>query len=72
MNHVSEIAPKSSVMLCTSLCVSSGFLASFFSPYILVFVGNVVGEAAAAPFVPYALMLAGIAALCLFLYGRKR
>ena len=72
MNHVNEIAPESSVMVCTSLCISSGFLAAFFSPYILAFVGNVVGQAAAAPFVPYAIMLAGIAVLCFFLYGKEK
>ena len=72
MNLVTEIAPKSSVMLCTSIAISSGFLASFFSPYVLSWVGRVVGEAAAAPFVPYALMMAGIAALCFFLYGRRK
>ena len=72
MNHVNEIAPESSVMVCTSLCISSGFLASFFSPYILAFVGNVVGQAAAAPFIPYAIMLAGIAVLCFFLYGKQK
>ena len=70
MNHVNEVAPKSVVMLSTSLCISSGFLAGFFSPYVLAFVGNVVGEEAAAPFVPYALLLAGIAVLCFFLFGR--
>jgi len=71
MNLVAEIAPKSSVMLCTSVAISSGFLAGFFSPYVLLWVGRIVGEAAAAPFIPYAILMAGIAALCLFLYGRE-
>lgn len=72
MNLVTEMAPKSSVMLCTSIAISSGFLAAFFSPYVLSWVGRVVGEAAAAPFVPYAILMAGIAALCFVLYGRKK
>ena len=72
MNLVTDIAPKSSVMLCTSLAISSGFLASFFSPYVLSWVGRVVGDAAAAPFVPYAILMAGIAVLCFFLYGRRK
>jgi uncharacterized membrane protein required for colicin V production len=72
MNLVTEIAPKSSVMLCTSIAISSGFIASFFSPYVLSWVGRVVGESAAAPFVPYALLMAGMAVLCFFLYGRRK
>lgn len=72
MNRVTDVSPKSSVMLCTSLCISSGFLASFFSAYILSFVGRVVGEAAAAPFIPYAILCAGIAVLCFFLYGKEK
>ena len=72
MNRVTDVSPKSSVMLCTSLCISSGFLASFFSAYILSFVGKVVGEAAAAPFFPYAILCAGIAVLCFFLYGKEK
>ena len=71
MNHVNEVAPASAVMISTSLCISSGFLAQFFSPYILAFVNNVVGDAAAAPFVPYAILMAGIAVLSFFLFGRK-
>lgn len=71
MDRVTETAPKSSVMLCTSVAISSGFLAGFFSPYVLSWVGRVVGEAAAAPFVPYAILMAGIAVLCFFLYGRE-
>lgn len=71
MNHVTEVAPKSSVMLCTSVAISSGFLAGFFSPYILSWVGRIVGEAAAAPFVPYAILMMGIAVLCFFLYGNE-
>ena len=72
MNLVTEISPKSSVMLCTSIAISSGFLASFFSPYVLSWVGRIAGEAAAAPFVPYAILMAGITVLCFFLYGRRR
>ena len=72
MNRVTDVSPKSSVMLCTSICISSGFLASFFSAYILSFVGKVVGEAAAAPFFPYAILCAGIAVLCVFLYGKEK
>ncbi|MBR3318011.1 MAG: MFS transporter [Atopobiaceae bacterium] len=72
MNHVTDIAPKSSVMLCTSVAISSGFLAGFFSPYILSWVGRVVGEAAAAPFIPFACLMAGIAVLCFFLYGGEK
>ena len=72
MDRVTETAPKSSVMLCTSVAISSGFLAAFFSPYVLSWVGRVAGEAAAGPFVPYAILMAGIAALCFFLYGREQ
>lgn len=71
MDRVTETAPRSSVMLCTSVAISSGFLAGFFSPYVLSWVGRVVGEAAGAPFVPYAVLMAGVAVLCLLLYGRE-
>lgn len=71
-NRVNDVAPASSMILCTSITISSGFLAGFFSPYVLSFAGNIMGEPAAAPFVPFAVFMVGIAVLSVYLYGKER